>query len=62
MTKASAAVAVGPDLFQLPGQVAIVTGAGGPFGRSIAGALARAGADLFLTDVDPLTLQTRRRS
>jgi NAD(P)-dependent dehydrogenase (short-subunit alcohol dehydrogenase family) len=36
-------------LFDLTGQVALVTGASRGFGRSIAGALAGAGADLVLT-------------
>ncbi len=36
-------------LFDLTGQVALVTGASRGFGRSIAGALAEAGADLVLT-------------
>jgi NAD(P)-dependent dehydrogenase (short-subunit alcohol dehydrogenase family) len=50
-------VSVGPDLFRLGDRVALVTGAGGPFGRSIALALARAGARLFVTDVNDATLQ-----
>jgi NAD(P)-dependent dehydrogenase (short-subunit alcohol dehydrogenase family) len=57
MSTAAPDLAVGPDLFRLTGRVAIVTGAGGPFGRSIALALARAGASLFLTDVNDATLQ-----
>jgi NAD(P)-dependent dehydrogenase (short-subunit alcohol dehydrogenase family) len=49
-------VAVGPDLFRLDGRVALVTGAGGPFGRSISLALARAGAAVFATDMNETTL------
>jgi NAD(P)-dependent dehydrogenase (short-subunit alcohol dehydrogenase family) len=49
-------VDVGPDLFRLDGRVALVTGAGGPFGRSISLALARAGAAIFATDVNDATL------
>jgi NAD(P)-dependent dehydrogenase (short-subunit alcohol dehydrogenase family) len=50
------AIAVGPDLFLLTDRVAVVTGAGGPFGRSISTALARAGASLFLTDMNAAPL------
>jgi NAD(P)-dependent dehydrogenase (short-subunit alcohol dehydrogenase family) len=42
----------GPDLFRLDGSVAMVTGAGGELGRAISLGLARAGAALFLTDID----------
>jgi NAD(P)-dependent dehydrogenase (short-subunit alcohol dehydrogenase family) len=38
------------DLFRLDGRVALVTGAGGAFGRAIAGGFAEAGARVFLTD------------
>lgn len=41
----------GPDLFRLDGKVALVTGAGGDFGRNIALGLARSGATVCLTDV-----------
>src|SRR5258708_32078969 len=56
MPTAAPTVAVGPDLFRLDGQVAVVTGAGGPFGRSIALGLARAGAAIFATDVNEVSL------
>ena len=38
------------DLFRLDGRVALVTGAGGAFGRAIALGFADAGASVFLTD------------
>src|SRR5260370_29112895 len=38
------------DLFGLDGRVALVTGAGGAFGRAIALGFADAGASVFLTD------------
>src|SRR4029077_4105599 len=41
-----------PDLFRLDGRVALVTGAGGAFGRAIALAFADMGAALFLTDLN----------
>ncbi len=56
MTTVPPAVAVGPDLFLLPDRVAIVSGAGGPFGRFVSLALARAGAAIYATDVNPTTL------
>ena len=49
-------IAVGLARFLLADRVAVVTGAGGPFGRSISTALARAGASLFITDVNEGTL------
>ena len=49
-------IAVGPARFLLADRVAVVTGAGGPFGRSISTGLARAGASLFLTDINGGTL------
>jgi NAD(P)-dependent dehydrogenase (short-subunit alcohol dehydrogenase family) len=42
----------GPDLFRLDGSVAMITGAGGELGRAISLGLARAGATVFLTDID----------
>ena len=46
----------GPDLFRLDGAVALVTGAGGMFGRVTAIGMARAGASVFATDLDGATL------
>ena len=43
----------GWDLFRLDGAVAVVTGAGGELGRAISLGLARAGASLLITDIDP---------
>ncbi len=40
------------DLFRLDGRVALVTGAGGAFGRAIALGFADAGASVFLTDLN----------
>jgi len=48
-------------LFRLDGRVALVTGAGGSFGRAIARGFARAGAHLFLTDVNATTLAETAR-
>jgi NAD(P)-dependent dehydrogenase (short-subunit alcohol dehydrogenase family) len=45
------------DLFRLDGRVALVTGAGGAFGRAIASGLAEAGARLVLTDLDSARLE-----
>jgi len=42
----------GPERFRLDGAVALVTGAGGAFGRVTAIALARAGAAVMATDID----------
>ena len=39
------------DLFRLDGRVALITGAGGAFGRAIAMGFAQQGARLFLTDI-----------
>jgi NAD(P)-dependent dehydrogenase (short-subunit alcohol dehydrogenase family) len=44
------------DLFRLDGRVALVTGAGGAFGRAIALGFAEVGAHVFLTDLDSKTL------
>jgi 2-dehydro-3-deoxy-D-gluconate 5-dehydrogenase len=41
------------DLFRVDGKVAIVTGAAVGLGRAYAVALAKAGADLFIVDLDP---------
>jgi NAD(P)-dependent dehydrogenase (short-subunit alcohol dehydrogenase family) len=56
MPTAPPTVTVGPDLFRLDGLVAVVTGAGGPFGRSISLGLGRAGASVFVTDLNEGTL------
>ena len=41
-----------PQLFDLAGKVALVTGAGGGLGREIADALAEAGADVACVDLN----------
>ena len=45
------------DLFRLDGRVALITGAGGAFGRAIALGFAEAGARVFLTDLDSARLE-----
>jgi NAD(P)-dependent dehydrogenase (short-subunit alcohol dehydrogenase family) len=45
------------DLFRLDGRVALITGAGGAFGRAIALGFAEVGARLFLTDLDSARLE-----
>ena len=40
------------DRFRLDGRVALITGAGGAFGRAIATGFTEMGARLFLTDLD----------
>src|SRR3989442_2325883 len=45
------------DLFRLDGRVALVTGAGGAFGRAIALGFADMGAALFLTDLNSERLE-----
>jgi NAD(P)-dependent dehydrogenase (short-subunit alcohol dehydrogenase family) len=40
------------NLFRLDGRVALITGAGGAFGRAIAGGFAEVGARVFLTDLN----------
>jgi NAD(P)-dependent dehydrogenase (short-subunit alcohol dehydrogenase family) len=45
------------DLFRLDGRVAVITGAGGAFGRAIARGFASVGARVFLTDLEPHRLQ-----
>ncbi len=50
----------GPDLFRLDERVAVITGAGGAFGRATALGFARAGARLCLTDIDPAALEETR--
>jgi NAD(P)-dependent dehydrogenase (short-subunit alcohol dehydrogenase family) len=50
----------GPDLFRLDEKVALITGAGGAFGRATALGFARAGARVCLTDVDAAALEGTR--
>jgi NAD(P)-dependent dehydrogenase (short-subunit alcohol dehydrogenase family) len=45
------------DLFRLDGRVALITGAGGAFGRAIALGFTEMGARLFLTDLDSARLE-----
>jgi NAD(P)-dependent dehydrogenase (short-subunit alcohol dehydrogenase family) len=45
------------DLFRLDGRVALITGAGGAFGRAIALGFSQVGARLFLVDWDSSSLQ-----
>src|ERR1700724_2935966 len=45
------------SLFRLDGRVALITGAGGAFGRAIALGFAQVGARLFLTDLDATRLE-----
>lgn len=50
-------VAMPNELFDLSGRVAMVTGANRGLGRQMAGALAKAGADLVVTSRDPSCLR-----
>lgn len=52
---------VGPALFRLDDRVAVITGAGGAFGRAAAIGFVRAGARVVLTDLDPTALEETRR-
>lgn len=45
------------NLFRLDGRVALITGAGGAFGRAIARGFAQVGASLFLTDLNAESLE-----
>lgn len=45
-----------PAIFDLTGRTAIVTGAGGGLGSACAEAMAEAGADVVLVDIDPVGL------
>lgn len=45
------------DLFRLDGRVALITGAGGAFGRAIALGFVDVGARLFLVDIDSARLE-----
>ena len=51
----------GPYLFRLDGQVALITGASGAFGRALALGRARAGAAMFATDIDGARAPETRR-
>ena len=46
------------ELFNLDGEVAIITGAGAGIGRGIARRLAEAGAAVVVSDLDAATAQT----
>ena len=50
----------GPDLFRLDDKVAVITGAGGAFGRATALGFARAGARVCITDIVPAALEETR--
>jgi len=50
----------GPDLFRLDDMVAVITGAGGAFGRATALGFARAGARVCLSDIDAAALEDTR--
>jgi NAD(P)-dependent dehydrogenase (short-subunit alcohol dehydrogenase family) len=52
---------VGPALFRLDERVAVITGAGGAFGRATAIGFVRAGARVMLTDIDAEALEETRR-
>jgi NAD(P)-dependent dehydrogenase (short-subunit alcohol dehydrogenase family) len=56
MQHSDEAILAGPALFRLDGRVAYVTGAGGSLGRATALGLGRAGAGLFVNDVDVVAL------
>lgn len=47
-----------PPVFDLSGRTALVTGAGGGLGSACARAMAEAGADVVLADIDPVGLAT----
>ena len=46
-----------PNLFDLSGRTALITGAGRGIGREIARVLAAAGADIAIAEVDPATAE-----
>ena len=50
----------GPDLFRLDGKAALITGAGGAFGRATMRGLARAGARVFGMDINAASLEETR--
>src|SRR6187549_3645230 len=52
---------VGPALFRLDERVAVITGAGGAFGRATALGCVRAGARVMLTDIDASALEETAR-
>lgn len=56
---ANALSAFSLDFFSLKGKAAIVTGGNSGLGQAFAVALAKAGADLFIPDLNPADAQTR---
>jgi len=50
------------DLFKLDGKVALVTGGGQGIGRQFALALAEAGADVAIADINEQTASKRART
>jgi NAD(P)-dependent dehydrogenase (short-subunit alcohol dehydrogenase family) len=51
---------VGPALFRLDERVAVISGAGGAFGRATALGFVRSGARVMLTDIDAAALEETR--
>ncbi|MBX3030611.1 MAG: SDR family oxidoreductase [Chloroflexi bacterium] len=61
MSSQAPAIPAGPALFRLDERVAVITGAGGAFGRATALGFVRAGAQVVLTDLDATALDETRR-